>query len=123
MEEYIRVDVTDAKECAVPKDKFRINHYAFGKPFDDVVHCEKPFLHFQILRPKDAEQRERAIEYFKEHKKLYIAFPNRTDMLLYIGCTNSVYIRSGIADASDVDFESLLSQVAHWYRFYGPREE
>ena len=26
---HISIDVTDAKECAVPKDKFRINNYTF----------------------------------------------------------------------------------------------
>ena len=26
---HISIDVTDAKECAVPQDKFRINNYTF----------------------------------------------------------------------------------------------
>lgn len=29
---HISIDVTDAKECAVPQDKFRINNYTIVLP-------------------------------------------------------------------------------------------
>ncbi len=56
MNNHISIDVTNAKVCAVPKDKFRINKYDFGTPVEDLVHNSEPFLHFQVLRPKDEEQ-------------------------------------------------------------------
>ena len=87
MVDHISIDVTDAKESAVPKEKFRINKYNFGTPFEDLVHSSAPYLHFQILRPKDEEQRDKALAYFNEHGKLYTAFVNSLDILLYIGCT------------------------------------
>jgi len=126
MVDHISIDVTDAKECAVPEEKFRINKYNFGTPFEDLVHNSEPFLHFQILRPKDKEQRDKALAYFKEHGKLYAAFVNCPDILLYIGCTESVYIKSAMAEVQPEDFKSLMAQAAHWYRFYGtnpPKEK
>ena len=94
MIEHISIDVTDAKQSVVSKDKFRINKYNFGTPFEDLVHNSAPFLHFQVLRPKDEEQREKALAYFNEQGKLYTAFVNSLDILLYIGCTENVYIKS-----------------------------
>ena len=119
MVDHISIDVTDAKQSAVPKDKFRINKYNFGTPFEDLVHNAAPFLHFQILCPKDEEQRDKALAYFKEHGKLYTAFVNSPDILLYIGCTESVYIKSTMAEVKPEEFKSIMSQAAHWYRFYG----
>ncbi len=119
MVDHISIDVTDAKQSAVPKDKFRINKYNFGTPFEDLVHNTAPYLHFQILRPKDEEQRDKAIAYFKEHGKLYTAFVNSLDILLYIGCTESVYIKSTMAEVKPDEFKSIMAQAAHWYRFYG----
>ena len=119
MVDHISIDVTDAKQSAVPKDKFRINKYNFGTPFEDLVHNTAPYLHFQILRPKDEEQRDKALAYFKEHGKLYTAFVNSLDILLYIGCTESVYIKSTMAEVKPEEFKSIMAQAAHWYRFYG----
>ena len=119
MIDHISIDVTDAKQSAVPKDKFRINKYNFGTPFEDLVHNTAPYLHFQILRPKDEEQRDKAIAYFKEHGKLYTAFVNSLDILLYIGCTERVYIKSTMAEVKPDEFKSIMAQAAHWYRFYG----
>ena len=119
MVDHISIDMTDAKQSAVPKDKFRINKYNFGTPFEDLVHNAAPFLHFQILCPKDEEQRDKALAYFKEHGKLYTAFVNSLDILLYIGCTESVYIKSTMAEVKPEEFKSIMSQAAHWYRFYG----
>lgn len=119
MVDHISIDVTDAKQSAVPKDKFRINKYNFGTPFEDLVHNTAPYLHFQILRPKDEEQRDKALAYFKEHGKLYTAFINSLDILLYIGCTESVYIKSTMAEVKPDEFKSIMAQAAHWYRFYG----
>ena len=117
--EHISIDVTEVKDCAVPKDKFRINKYNFGTPFEDLVHNAEPFLHFQVLRPKDEEQREKALTYFKEHGKLYTAFVNNLDILLYIGCTENIYIKSTMAEVKPEEFKSIMAQAAHWYRFYG----
>ena len=119
MVDHISIDVTDAKQSAVPKDKFRINKYNFGTPFEDLVHNTAPYLHFQILRPKDEEQRDKALAYFKEHGKLYTAFINSLDILLYIGCTESIYIKSTMAEVKPEEFKSIMAQAAHWYRFYG----
>ena len=49
MVDHISIDVTDAKQSAVPKDKFRINKYDFGTQFEDLVHNSVPYLHFQII--------------------------------------------------------------------------
>ncbi len=119
MVDHISIDVTDAKESAVPKEKFRINKYNFGTPFEDLVHSSAPYLHFQILRPKDAEQRDKALAYFNEHGNLYTAFVNSLDILLYIGCTESIYIKSTTTDVQPEEIKSLMAQAAHWYRFYG----
>ena len=119
MIEHISIDVTDAKQSVVSKDKFRINKYNFGTPFEDLVHNSAPFLHFQVLRPKDEEQREKALTYFNEQGKLYTAFVNSLDILLYIGCTENVYIKSTMAEVKPEEFKSLMAQAAHWYRFYG----
>ena len=122
---HISIDVTDAKTCAVPQDKFRIIDFSgvAGSPFEDLVHNSEPFLHFQILRPKDGRQREGAIKYFCEHKKLFVEFRDRADLLLYVGCTNNVYIKSGTAEVSEEDLNNLLQQAAHWFRFYGNKKE
>ncbi len=119
MTDHISIDVTDAKQCAVPKEKFRINKYDFGTPFEDLVHNSEPYLHFQVLRPTDEAQREKALAYFKEHGKIYAAFVNSLDILLYIGCTESVYIKSTIAEVKPDELKPLMEQAAHWYRFYG----
>jgi len=42
---------------------------------------------------------------------------------LYVGCTQNVYIKSGSMDVSDEDLKNLLPQAAHWYRFYGDKED
>ena len=118
---HISIDVTDAKQSAVPEEKFKIVKYDFGNgsPFEDLVHNSVPYIHFQVLRPKDKEQREKALAYFKEHDKLYVAFVNSLDILLYIGCTESVYIKSTMTEVKPDEFKSIMAQAAHWYRFYG----
>ena len=116
---HISIDVTDAKQCAVPKEKFRINKYNFGQPFEDLVHCSAPYVHFQVLRPKDEKQRDKVRAYFKEHGKLYATSVTSLDILLYMGCTNDLYIKSGIADVDPEEFKSLIEQAYHWFRFYG----
>ena len=119
MIDKISIDVTDTKLSAVPKDKFRINKYNFGTPFEDLVHNSVPYLHFQVLRPKDEEQREKSLAYFNEHEKLCTAFVDSLDILLYIGCTENVYIKSTMAEVQPEEFKSIMVQAAHWYRFYG----
>lgn len=119
MDNHISIDVSNVKESAVPKEKFRINKYNFGTPFEDLVHSTAPYFHFQILRPKDEEQREKALVYFKEQGKLYATYVNSLDILLYVGCTKDIYIKSTIADAKPEEIQSIISMAAHWYRFYG----
>lgn len=122
MVDHISIDVTDAKQCAVPKEKFRINKYNFGTPFEDLVHTSAPYLHFQVLRPKDEEQRDKAIAYFNEHGKLYATSVNSRD-ILYVGCTESIYIKSSIAEVDPDEFKSLIAQAYHWFRFYGKEDQ
>ena len=123
MVDHISIDVTDAKQCAVPKDKFRIKKYNFGTPFEDLVHTSAPYLHFQVLRPIDEEQRDKAIAYFNEHGKLYATSVNSMDILLYVGCTESIYIKSSIAEVDPEEFKSLIAQAYHWFRFYGKEDQ
>ena len=118
---HISTDVTNAKKCAVKTDKFRIINFNVGngKTIEDLVHNEPPFFHFQVLRPVSREQADNAIAYFKEHKKIYISWTNSTDILLYLGCTQSVYLTSKVlVDFDDDEFENILPQVAHWFRFH-----
>jgi len=119
MVDHISIDVTDAKQSAVPKEKFRINKYNFGTPFEDLVHDTVPYCHFQVLRPEDDEQREKTLAYFKNHGKLYAAFINRPEILLYVGCTENIYIKSRVTEVKPEEFKSIMAQAAHWYRFYG----
>ena len=118
MVDHISIDVTDAKKSAVPREKFRINKYNFGTPFEDLVHDAVPYCHFQVLRPKD-----------EEHGKLHAAFVNQPEILLYVGCTETVYIKSRVAEVKPEEFKSIMNQAAHWFRFYGyetpeePKEE
>lgn len=118
---HISIDVTNAKECAVTPDKFRIINFNVGngKTIEDLVHNEPPYFHFQVLHPESREQADKVIAYFKEHKKIYISWTNSTDVLLYLGCTESVYLRSKVVvDFKDEEFDNILPQAAHWYRFH-----
>ena len=119
MNNHISIDVANAKESAVPKEKFRVNKYNFGTPFEDLVHNTAPYFHFQILRPQAEKQREDALAYFKEHGKLYATYVNSLDILLYVGCTKDIYIKSSIAETKPEEIRSIIAMAAHWYRFYG----
>ena len=83
-----------------------------------VTNTYKNPKHFH-MQPKDKEQREKALAYFKEHGKLYASFVNCLDILLYIGCTENVYIKSTMAEVQPEEFKSIMAQAGHWYRFYG----
>lgn len=117
---HIRIDVTDAKECAVPKDKFKINRYSFiqGNTTEDLVHTSEPYIHLQVLRPKDDEQRDKALNYFNEHGKRYVTFVNRNEILLFLGCTSEIYIKSTSTPVDIDDLNNLIPQAAHWFRYY-----
>lgn len=119
--DHISIDATNAQVCAVPKEKFRINHYNFGlgKAFEDLVHAKPPYFHFQVLRPENEVQRENALAYFKEHKKIYTMYVNRPEILLYLGCTESIYIRSVSVDFETDELKNIIPQANHWFRFYG----
>lgn len=112
---HISIDVTDTKECAVPKDKFRINNYTFipGAATEDLVHNSAPYIHLQILRPKDDEQQDKAIAYFKEHHKQHITFADRKEILLYLGTSQEAYIKSSVAPVEINELNNLLPQAAH----------
>ena len=104
-----------------PQRKFRIINFNVGngKTIEDLVHNEAPFFHFQVLHPESKEQADKAIAYFKEHKKIYISWANTTDMLLYLGCTETVYLKSKVVtDYSDEELRNILPQAAHWFRFH-----
>ena len=99
-------------------DKFRIIRIKMGgdKTFEEIVHTEPPHFHFQVLRPESEEQREKALAYFKEHDKIYTCFMNTPEILLYLGCTETVYIKSKIADFEAERLDSILHEVSWWFR-------
>ena len=97
-------------------EKFKINHYTVGEvEMEDLVHTEAPFFHFQILRPESQEQREKALAYFNEHHKIYIAFMFAPEILLYIGCTENIYIRSKGVDFEEDQLRTILNEVSRWF--------
>ena len=109
---------TDRK---IPKEKFRIINFSVGngKTIEDLVHNEPPYFHFQVLRPESKDQADKAIEYFKAHNKIYICWASTMDMLLYLGCTETVYLKSKvITDYQDEDLKNILQQAAYWFRSY-----
>ena len=109
----------------IPKEKFRIINFSVGngKTIEDLVHNEPPYFHFQVLRPESKEQADKAINYFKEHKKIYIVFANSTELLLYLGCTESVYLKSKVVTDFDTEvLNNIRSQAAHWFRFHKDEE-
>ena len=98
-------------------EKFKINHYKFGDvEMEDLVHTEAPFFHFQILRPESEEKREKALAYFKEHHKIYIAFMFAPEILLYLGCTENIYIRSKVVDFEEDQLRTILNEVSWWFQ-------
>ena len=125
MNNQISIDVTNTKECAVPNEKCHIINFNVGngKTIEDLVHNEPPHFHFQVLRPESKDQADKAMEYFKEHNKIYIAFANSTELLLYLGCTESVYLKSKVVTDFDTEvFNNILAQAAHWFRFHKDEE-
>lgn len=109
---------TDRK---IPKEKFRIINFSVGngKTIEDLVHNEPPYFHFQVLRPESKDQADKAIEYFKVHNKIYICWASTMDMLLYLGCTETVYLKSKVVtDYQDEDLKNILQQAANWFRSY-----
>ena len=108
---------------SISEDMFRINKYNFTRvPFVDVVTTSAPYFHFQILEPEDEEERAKAIKYFKENEKTYISFVDDTTILLFIGCTESIYIRSSINNDYDIEeLKSAMTDVSKWYRVFGKK--
>ena len=107
----------------ISEDMFRINKYTFTKvPFLDVVTTSAPYFHFQILEPEDEDQRAKAIKYFKENEKTYISFVDEPTILLYIGCTEGIYIRSSINNDYDIEqLKSAMTDVSRWYQVFGKK--
>lgn len=99
-------------------DKFRIIRIKVGedKTFEEIVHTVPPHFHFQILRPESEEQREKALAYFKEHKKIYTCFMNTPEILLFLGCTETIYVRSKNADFETEQLHAILHEVSWWFR-------
>ena len=105
----------------IPKEKFRIINFSVGngKTIEDLVHNEPPYFHFQVLRPESKDQADKAIEYFKAHNKIDICWASTMDMLLYLGCTETVYLKSKVVtDYQDEDLKNILQQAANWFRSY-----
>lgn len=110
-------DVCLIKEQNLMPEKFKINHYKFGEvEMEDFVHTEAPFFHFQILRPESEEKREKALAYFNEHKKIFIAFISAPEILLYLGCTENIYIRSKVVDFEEEQLRTILNEVSWWFQ-------
>ena len=107
----------------ISDDMFRINKYNVTRvPFVDVVTTSAPYFHFEILEPEDEEERAKAIKYFKENEKTYISFVDDTTILLFIGCTESIYIRSSINNDYDIEeLKSAMTDVSKWYRVFGKK--
>ena len=80
---------------------------------------QHPTVIFRFYARKMKNEREKALAYFKEHGKLYAAFVNQPEILLYVGCTESVYIKSRVTEVKPEEFKSIMNQAAHWFRFYG----
>ena len=99
-------------------DKFRIIKLNVGsdKSFEEIVHTAPPRFHFQILRPESKEQREKALAYFKEHNKIYTCFMNTPEILLYLGCAETIYIMSRIANFETEQLDTILNEVSWWFR-------
>lgn len=124
MQPTTTMDVIDAKEGVVSKEEFTINKYTFAPvPFEDLVHKTAPYVHYQILRPKDEEQRGKVIANFNEKKKLFITSMNRSEILLYLGCTKDIYIRSTMADVKEEELSTLLRQAWQWFCLYGDKKD
>ena len=127
MNNRISIDVTNAEKCVVAEDKFRIVHFNIGNvKMEDLIYQGPPFYHFQVLRPESGEQREKALAYFEEHHKIYTAFINSLEILLFIGCTESIYIKSLSVEFEPDELMNILPQAAHWFRFHkesGDREK
>ena len=88
----------------------------------DGLSTSAPYFHFQILEPKDEEQRAQAIRYFKENEKTYISFVDIPFILLFIGCTESIYIRSSSNNDYDIEeLKSAMTDVSKWYRVFGKK--
>ena len=86
----------------------------------DGLSTSAPYFHFQILEPKDEEQRAQAIKYFKENEKTYISFVDIPFILLFIGCTQSTYIRSSINNDYDIEeLKSAMTNVSRWFQVFG----
>ncbi len=121
----ISIDVTNSPICAVPQDEFRIIDFSSvaGSQFEDLVHNKEPYIHIQVLRPKDREQRDGTLKYFREHNKIFVTFTDRMEVLLYVGCTQNVYIKSMMAEVGAEELKNLIPQAAHWFTHYGNKEQ
>ena len=115
--------MNDFNTIHISEESFRINKYNFTKtPFVDIITTSAPFFHFQLLEPKNEEERSGAIKYFKENQKLYISFVDAPTLLLYIGCTEGIYIRSSINNDYDIEqLKSAMTDVSRWYQVFGKK--
>ena len=41
---------------------------------------------------------------------------NTPEILLYLGCTETIYIRSKVADFEAEQLETILNEVSWWFR-------
>lgn len=113
----------DDQAIEVAKEEFRLEHYKINGDslaMEDIVHSKAPFFHYQILRPNNEKDRNEALEYFDKNRKTYVTFTVRPEILLYVGCTELVYIRSKVkTDWTDEEFDEVYLKVGQWFMLYG----
>jgi hypothetical protein len=111
------------KPIDVSRDEFRLEHYKINGDslaVEDIVHSKAPYFHYQVLRPENEKDRSEALEYFDKNCKTYVTYTVRPEILLYVGCTELVYIRSKTrTDWTDEEFDEVYLKVGQWFILYG----
>ena len=109
MNNHIYIDVTDAKECAVAEDKFRIIRFNIGNvKMKDLIYQGPPFLPFSgsATRKWGAKGESPCV------------FRGTPEIQLFIGCTENIYIKSLSVESKPDELMNILPQAAHWFRFH-----
>jgi hypothetical protein len=107
----------------VTRDEFRLEHFRINEDsleVEDIVHSKAPYFHYQVLRPQNEKERRESLEYFDKNFKTYVTFMVRPEILLYVGCTEHVYIRSKSTTLwTDEEFDEVYLKVGQWFLLYG----
>ena len=108
--------MADPNNLSLLKDSKTLNNITKTAKVVKIVPKEKDFLYI----------RNRAVSagnVIEHNNKIYIAFANSTELLLYLGCTESVYLKSKVVTDFDTEvFNNILAQAAHWFRFHKDEE-